>query len=222
MKTKTAIRAINHHGMLLVFPITNKKVPHSLWAELHPRTRMRWEWDGDGDHKVADMWMLMKALSSSREVVYSKWYRGRATFFSRQLFTALLSRQLHKGVFAAPSEWLSREAQSLLSELEGNSPLSTRDLKKLCDLQGRFNEPLYSRAMKELFSHFLIVAFGEVDDGAFPSLAVGATRLLFEDLFVAAQGMGLGKAEKIAASFEGFHLEPKTVSRGKGMAFSKK
>lgn len=29
----------------------------------------------------------------------------------------------------------------------------------------------------------MIVGFGEVDEGAFPSLAIGATKLLFEDLY---------------------------------------
>jgi hypothetical protein len=33
----------------------------------------------------------MKAsLGLQRELFYSKWYQGRATFFSRELFTALL------------------------------------------------------------------------------------------------------------------------------------
>jgi hypothetical protein len=204
MKTKTAIRAINHYGMLLVFPVQNKKQPHSLWAELYPRTRMRWEWDGDGDHKVADTWMLMKALSSSREVVYSKWFKDRATFFSRPLFTALLA--LQADVFARPESFISREAWELLRELEGNSPLSTRDLKKLCSLQGRLNEPLYTRAIKQLFRRFLIVGFGEVDDGAFPSLAVGATKLLYEDLWAAAASLSREKAIAQASSFPGFDI----------------
>ena len=51
--------------------------------------------------------------------------------------------------------------------------------------------------MKELFSKFLIVAFGEVDDGAFPSLAVGATKNLYEDLLNEARDMTDVQAEKI-------------------------
>lgn len=35
--------------------------------------------------------------------------------------------------------------------------------------------------MKQLWARLLIVGFGEVDDGAFPSLAVAATELMFED-----------------------------------------
>jgi hypothetical protein len=189
-----AIERINKNGVLLVFPINNRKEPHSLWSELHPRTKMNWDWDNDGDTRVFDMWKLMKELSSCREVVYSKWYQGRATFFSRELFIGLLS-VLQKTKFKQSR--LSRDATQLLDELESDSPLSTRDLKKLTDLQGKFNEPAYNRAMKDLFSQFLIVAFGEVDDGAFPSLAVGATKLIYEDLWIEAESLSLMRAQTL-------------------------
>jgi hypothetical protein len=48
--------------------------------------------------------------------------------------------------------------------------------------------------MKELFSRLLIVGFGEVEDGAFPSLAVGATQLLFSELCSQAEEMSPGDA----------------------------
>jgi hypothetical protein len=174
--------------------MNNRKEPSSLWSELHPRTRMNWDWDNEGDNRVFEMWALMKELSSCREVVYSKWYQGRATFFSRELFTALLS-VLQKTTDL--QNRISRDATALLTELESDSPLSTRDLKKLTELQGKFNEPTYNRAMKELFSRFLAVAFGEVDDGAFPSLAVGATKLIYEDLWTEAEELPLRKAQTL-------------------------
>jgi hypothetical protein len=90
---------------------------------------------------------------------------------------------------------LSSTARILFEVLENNSPLSTRKLKERTDLQGRLHEAEYSRAMKELFSLLLIVGFGEVDDGAFPSLAVGATELLYDDLWRQAEGMSLRKAQ---------------------------
>ena len=192
MKLKTAIAKINKNGVLLVFPITNKKEPNSLWSEFYPRTKMRWEWDESGDNRVADMWRLMKRLSSCREVVYSKWYQGRATFFSREFFSALLC--LMNGEHNTP---LSRPAQTILETLEMDSPLSTKQIKAATDLQGRYNEPVYGKAMKELFSRLLIVGFGEVEDGAFPSLAVGATQVLYEDLFLQAQEMPIQDATKI-------------------------
>lgn len=176
----TAVMSIRQHGALLVFPINNREQPHSLWSEFFPKTRMVWEWYEDSDNRVGKMWQLMKRLSDCRDVVYSKWYQGRATFFSHELFTALLSvRRAHS---AARSE-LSETARVLFEVLENNSPLSTRELKRLTDLQGKTNERAYSRGMRELFDKLLIVGFGEVDDGAFPSLAVGATELLFEDLW---------------------------------------
>jgi hypothetical protein len=50
--------------------------------------------------------------------------------------------------------------------------------------------------MKELWSRCLIVAYGEVDDGAFPSLAVGSAKLLFEDLWNQAWELDPSEAQK--------------------------
>jgi hypothetical protein len=180
LRVPNAISRIKDRGALLVFPINNKPLPNSLWAEFFPRTKMVWDWNDDGDYKVAEMWQLMKRLSDCREVVYSKWYQGRATFFSPELFAALLGLARSARI---PRHELSETARILFEVLENNSPLSTKELKTLTDLRGRDNEAAYSRGMKELFTRFLIVGFGEVEDGAFPSLAVGATELLFEDLW---------------------------------------
>lgn len=198
MNQRSAISKINKRGVLLVFPINNKKEPNSLWLEFFPRKKMRWEWDDGSDHTVAEMWMLMKRLSDSKQVVYSKWYQGRATFFSRELFTAILARQIRT---EEPASLLTRNAVEILDALENDSPLSTKQLKKLTDMQGRDNEPAYTRAMKELFSKFLIVGFGEVEDGAFPSLAVGATKLLYEDLWVESRKMNVKAAAEIIDRF---------------------
>ena len=138
------------------------------------------------------MWGLMKRLSDCREVVYSKWYQGRATFFSRELFVAMLC--LRRRQFDARRR-LSPVARNLFEVLENNSPLSTRKLKELTDLQGRLHEAEYGRAMRDLFSGLQIVGFGEVDDGAFPSLAVGATELLYDDLCREAEDISLRKAQ---------------------------
>ena len=86
-----AVDRIRERGVLLVFPINNREEPRSLWSEFFPGTRMVWDWNEDGDMRVAEMWQLMKLLSDSSEVVYSKWYQGRATFFSRELFAAMLA-----------------------------------------------------------------------------------------------------------------------------------
>lgn len=194
MNQKTAISKINTHGALLVFPINNKKEPKSLWSEFFPKSKLRWQWDEDGDSRVSKLWYLMKNLSDCRQVVYSKWYQGRATFFSQELFVALLSiaqKEVHVKVR------LSRPAKEILDTLESDSPLSTKQLKKMTELQGKDNQATYNRAMKELFSQFYIVAFGEVDDGAFPSLAIGATSILYEDLWNEATATTADKAKNI-------------------------
>jgi hypothetical protein len=194
MNQRAAIQHINKQGILLVFPIDNRKAPLSLWSQFFPRTKMRWEWTDDGDDKVAKLWHLMKKLSCGRQVVYSKWYKGRATYFSREVFCALLSELQRTPNFLTG---LSPQAFEILEILQGDSPLSTKELKAHTGLQGKLNEPTYNRAMKQLFSRFLIVAFGEVDDGSFPSLAVGATKLLYEDLWQGALALSKSRAQSI-------------------------
>lgn len=195
MNKAEAIKAIDRHGMLLVFPMDNRPEPRSLWSVFYPRSKMRWEWDESGDNRVANLWHLREVLSRSKRVIYAKWFRGRATFFSRELFTALLSVYLRQPKFQS----LSRDARAILSLLEENSPQSTKQLKKQSGLVGRALEPAYNKALQELWTRGLIVAFGEVDEGAFPSLAVGSTKLLFEDLYLAARALPFSEAEKTLA-----------------------
>lgn len=199
-----SIEAINKAGVLLVFPVKNAKEPASIWSALYPRSQMVWDWDSTGSKKVHDLWFLMKRLSACQKVVYSKWYQGRATFFSRELFKALLrvhrfdSDGLAKDFSALSADLeVHSYAKQILEALEMDSPLSTRDLKKITELQGRMYEGLFNRSLKLLFLNFLVVGFGEVDDGAFPSLAVGATKLLYEDLWQEASSASLREAEKL-------------------------
>jgi hypothetical protein len=191
MKTKSAsagIEAIERCGILLVFPMDNRKEPASLWSEFYPKSEMKWEWDESGDNRVADLWHLRSQLSVSNRVVYSKWFRGRATFFSRDVFSGMLK-------LLGSDLGLSRPARLVLQTLEMDSPLSTKQLKKVTDLQGRFNESTYTRALKELWDRLLIVAYGEVDDGAFPSLAIGSTKILFEDLWTQSRKLSREQAQ---------------------------
>ena len=176
MKKKDAVAAINRHGILLVYPIRNAPEPASLWSAAYPRSPMRWEWDDSGDDRVANLWHLREELSRSKQVVYAKWFQGRATFFSRRVFTALRTHYLQH------PRALSREARELLELLRESSPQSTKQLKRGTGLVGRALESTYERALRELWRELLVVGFGEIDEGAFPSLAVGATSLLFEDL----------------------------------------
>lgn len=175
-----AIDAINRHGALLVYPIKNKKEPRSLWSALFPRSEMVWAWDEGADNKVGQLWHLREELSRSGQVVYAKWYQGRATFFSKEVFVALLA-------WLKPQRPLSSNSRNILEVLEQDSPISTKEIKAAVDLQGRSLEGLYNKAMKELWNHLLILGYGEVEDSSFPSLAVGATKLVFEDLWREAQ-----------------------------------
>lgn len=197
MSVKKAVQYIEKRGILLTYPLDNKKAPRSLWSEFFPRSEMRWEWDAGGDDRVGDLWRLREELSRSGKVVYAKWFRGRATFFSRALSTDLLAGL--GGTRLNRSE-LTREARLLLETLESDSPLSTKQLKTATDLRGKFFESTYEKAMKELWKKLLVVGYGELDDGAFPSLLVGATRNLFEDLYEEARGIPPGDALARAAA----------------------
>lgn len=187
---KRALKAIQDRGIALVYPINNRRDPVSLWYELHPRTKMRWEWDEDGDNRVAELWRLREALSRSRECVYAKWYQGRATFFSRELFPYLVA------YLNSQARLLSYDSRNVLDVVLTDSPLSTKQLKEATSLQGKLNEALYNRAMKPLWETLQIVGFGEIDDSSFPSLAVGATESLFEDLWREAREISASDAEK--------------------------
>jgi hypothetical protein len=195
---KDAVRAIDKRGALLVYPLDNRKEPSSLWSEFYPRSQMRWEWDSGGDNRVAELWHLREELSRSGKVVYAKWFRGRATFLSRDLVPHLLAT-------LAPGEaeelGLVDEAREMLEALEMDSPLSTKALKERVDLKGKFYESTYTKATKQLWERLLIVGYGEVDDGAFPSLAMGATRLLFEDLWHESRSLDrCASADKVRAA----------------------
>ncbi len=180
MDVRSAVAKVNKRGMLLVFPINNKKEPPSLWTEFFPRTEMRWEWDENGDERVSQLWHLRERLSVSRKVVYTKWFRGRATVISFELFRAMLVVLSSSQSEHPTLNFQSREVLDLLNE---DSPLSTKALKRAADLQGREMEKVYNAALKELWARLFIVGFGEVDEGAFPSLAIGSTRVIFEELW---------------------------------------
>ncbi len=199
---KKSIDAINSSGALLVFPVKNAKEPASIWSKLYPRTKMVWAWDDSASDKVGSTWLLMKKLSDCRKVIYSKWYQDRATFFSIELFQALIKKQSEMEVQQKP---LSPEARQILEILEMDSPLSTKEIKAISELQGKMYAGIYNRAMRELFQRFLIVGYGEVDDGAFPSAAIGATKTLYEEIYFKALEMDPKEADKIIRS----KLEPK-------------
>lgn len=195
---RTAVSLIEQHGVLLVYPIANRPEPQSLWGEAYPGVRMRWEWDTAGDDRVVRLWHLRAQLAASRTVVYSKWHGGRATFFSRALFTAMLATLRAAG---DPMRGLPRESREILEVLELDSPMSSRKLREAVQLQGRLLETTWTRAMRELWTRLLVVGFGEVDDGAFPSLAVGSTRTLFEDLWLEAETMDVNERAALIAKF---------------------
>jgi hypothetical protein len=153
---------------------------------------MTWEWTEDSDGRISRLWILREEVSRSGKVVYSKWWRGRATFFSKQVFANLLSAM---GA-AQAEEGLAGTEKELYELLLESSPQSTKELKRNSGLSGRMLEGVYQRSMKRLYERGLIVAWGEVDEGAFPSLACGATKVLFEDLWLQSLRINSMKATK--------------------------
>ena len=147
---------------------------------------MRWAWDAEADARVGQLWRLREELARSGDVVYAKWFRGRATLFAQPVFRGMLARLARSAGDLRAG--LSRQASVLLDLLEDDSPQSTKQLRANAELQGRANEAVYARSLKELWARLLIVGVGEVDDGAFPSLNMSATRHRFEDLWPGAPG----------------------------------
>lgn len=196
-----ARKAVAQHGALLVYPIQNRPDLPSLWSVLYPNVTMEWAWDADADGRVAELWGLREELARERELVYAKWFRGRATFFSQALYEAMLATQ--RATHAAE---LSREARRILSLLEEDSPQSAKNLRREAELSGRDQERDWTRSLKALWERLLIVGVGEEPDGAFPSLRIGATRWVFEELWQRA-GQGVTEAHRAQLAAQ---LGPKT------------
>lgn len=180
---ETCIQAVDREGVLLLFPVENKPEPRALWHVLYPGEHMRWAWDETADRRVVGLWHLKVELSRSERVVYSKWLGGRATLFSLDVFRAMLSAM--RELRPALGEVLSGEARDLMDVLRDDSPKSTKALRRACGLLGKEHETAFNRAMRELWERGLVVGAGEEDEGGYPSLSVGATELLFEDLWKA-------------------------------------
>jgi len=190
-KRQKIIKAIEEKGCLLVYPLDNRKEPQSIWSCLYPRTAMRWEWDESGDNRVGELWVLRTQLSESREVIYAKWYRNRATFFSKEVFVNLLA---YLGSSQDQVD-LTRDSQVAMDLLLTDSPQSTPTLKENLGLRGRLLEAQYNRTLKPLWNYLYVVGFGETEDSSFPSLNIGATATLFEDLWLQSQEISNAKAE---------------------------
>ena len=75
----------------------------------------------------------------------------------------------------------SQAAHDIYQELLSESPLTPKMIKERLDFGGRKNRALYGRAIKILWERALIAGAGEVDEGQFPALSMGATRHFFED-----------------------------------------
>jgi len=196
--TARAIAKINKAGALLVFPIKGKSDLPSLWDAFYPDHEMNWDWSEEGDGRVPSLWHLRTDLSTSGKVVYSKWFRDRATCFSLELFTAFLSLVSSKTIDELK---LSKDAQNILNALYDNSPLPTRELKIIIELHERENNGKFDRALKELWRKFLIVGYGEVDEGGFPSLAIGGSKLIFEDLWDASCSISADGRRQVVEGF---------------------
>lgn len=210
MNVTRAVSLVEKNGILLVYPLANRTEPRSLWGEQYGDEPMVWEWDDEGDGRVHELWHLRTRLTESRKVVYAKWFRGRATMFSRAVFRAMLATVRAAG---DPRRGLSAAARELLETVEDDSPLSTRELKRRAGLQGRASEATFQRAMGELWGRLLIVGAGEVDDGAFPSLAVGATELLFDDLWLDSAALRPDDTALLQATFARAPLFQKSFQR---------
>lgn len=181
---KKSRNLIEEHGFLLVFPQGNKENPQSLWSLLYPGSPLVWEWDDSADNRVVQLWRVREHLAQSKDVIYGKYYQGRATFFSKKVFRFLLAAK-GSWEFNFPNP-MSKE---ILQALEMDSPLSTKQLKRITGLQGKMLESTYHKALRDLWENFLIVSLGEIDDGAFPSLAHAATQIVFEELWLEAQSI---------------------------------
>lgn len=190
---KKAVGAINRHHIQLVYPIKNAEEPRALWHSLYPGAFMKWDWSEDADQRVVDIWHLKNELCYGQDVVYAKWFRGRATFFSREIFVpmiCLLKTTQVEGIHR------NMHANDIYEALLDNSPQTPKLVKQAVELSGAHNRSDYERGVKLLWEQLLIVGTGEVDEGQFPALAMGATKHIFEDLWDEGGSLDPGEAEE--------------------------
>lgn len=204
--------AVDRLGFALVYPLAGKKDPPSLWAELHPGTKMRWDWDASADDRVVSLWHERARLAASGDVAYAKWFQGRATFFSLPVFHALLA-DLHSD--RDPYAGIPTAASDILEVLRENSPRSTKEIRLLADLRGKAAERIFNHAMKWLWTRLAVVGVGEVEDGAFPSLAVSATEMHFEDLWNARSSPPAKSRAALRAALDRSPAFTKALARAK-------
>lgn len=196
MSYARAVKAINKHHILLVYPIKNAPEPQSLWSILHQGVEMHWDWSEHADRRIEKMWHLKDELCEHRDVVYAKWFRGRATFFSKEIFPAFL-RVLGTTQFDEVLQ--SRDGDAIYQQLLDNSPQTPSMLKEAVEMESEHNRARFDKAMNVLWKRLFIVGTGEVDEGQFPALAAGATRHMFEDLWDEAEEMTLADAQDLIA-----------------------
>lgn len=96
---------------------------------------------------VGGAWNDIVAMIEAREVFYSKLYKGRVTYLSRELYYHLKPLHQQEGN-------LSPEAAQLLSLLRQTGPVSTEELKRLSPLPAK----ILSRCLDELLKELLITA----------------------------------------------------------------
>ncbi len=97
---------------------------------------------------IGGKWNDIVALMESREVFYSKLYKGRVTYLSREFYyhlKPLRRRERH----------LSRQARELLALLRQTDPMGTEELKRLFPLWG----PHFGTYLEELLRELLVTAF---------------------------------------------------------------
>jgi hypothetical protein len=188
IRFKKMLECIEEKHWALVYPLKGKDQWPSLWHHLYPRRPMNWSWDSEADPRISQLWADREDLASQKLAVYTKYFRDRATFFSKPYFVSLLRE--HRPWTKKPSDRLSRW---LLDSLLDNTPQSTKMLKRRWrSLDGSAPNGNWDRSLKTLFRGLWIVGLGEEDDGAFPSLRLGATELAWEELWQEAQCEGDG------------------------------
>ncbi len=160
---------------------------------------------------MVQLWHLREELSRSGRVVYAKWYKGRATFLSQTVAGAVMARMDR----AVPSP--TGAPRRVLQLLEENSPISSKILKKRLNREHGLTSIEVDKAFGALWPSLKIVGYGEVEDGAFPSLAIGATSVLFENVYREALRLGddeVGRRlEVLAPGPFGKHLLALTTKR---------
>ena len=159
-----AVRFIDAVGFCLLFPVKNVLLP-SLYYAMTRRIPITW------DKYTVKLWEWKDELPRRRRALYTKYFRGRGTFFSRAMLANFLALRGgsariagHETFYSAGK--VSHDARTLWQTLAEHGPLATLELRHACKLDSKAGNTRFKKAILELQCLLVVTHFGAEQETA--------------------------------------------------------